>query len=120
MNLHKVRDQGQDAQGEEDEDDPHDGADVFGFAGADFDDDPGHDAEHDAVGDGVGQGHHGDGHETADGVRDVAVELHLGDRGHHQHTNIKKGRGGREGRDGQEDRAEEQRDEEHGTGGGRG
>ena len=109
--------QGDDAQDKEAEGHPHDRMDFLDFAGADLEDDPGHDAEHDAVGNGIGEGHHDQGHKAAQHVGDIAVELHLQHGFHHQQANKHQRRGGGKAGDGQEDGREEQGQNEHAGGG---
>ncbi len=75
--LHEVGDQSSDSQGEQDEYDPHNRGDILSLAGKDLQKYPAHNREHDTGRDGVGQGHHGQGQEGTDGIRQIAIIVDL-------------------------------------------
>ena len=82
------------------------------LAGNDLEDNPGDDTKHDTVRDRVRKGHGDDGEEAADGIGDIAVEVHLGDVFDHQQSDKYQRGSCREGRNCQENRIEGQRQEE--------
>lgn len=91
-----MHDQCNNTDDKENADAVHDGGDVLGFAGEQLEDNPGQHAEHNAVGNRIGEGHHEDGEERADRVRDVAVKLDLQNAGHHQQADENQSRSGGE------------------------